>query len=185
MKNNPIVSRLALAFALSLSAGSLVAMAGEASDTTEIEVVANGKSEKISIDGLKVGETRQQYSEAGTLVTATRTADSLVLDIGGEKTTVHMVEPSEISAEELDKLLATVDGADGGKRVVRFHHATDGKHAEGEAGHRRVFIVHADGDDGELRELEGDGAHVIVDKAGEGKQVIVKRRVVKADADSE
>ena len=184
MKNNPIVSRLALAFALSLSAASLVAMAGEATDTTEVEVVANGKSEKISIDGLKVGETRQQYSEAGTLVTATRTAEALVLDIGGDKTTVPMIEAGDLSEEELLALVAAHggDGADGKKRVVRIHHATDGTHDKAGAPHRKVIMI--DGKDGEVRHLEGDGPHVIVDKNGEGKQVIVKRRVVKADADA-
>ena len=178
---NTFVSRLALACAIGLSVASIAAFAGEATDTTEIEVVANGQTEKVSIDNLKVGETRQLYSEAGTLVTATRTADSLQLDIGGEKTSVPMMEIGDLSDEEIETLIQSHGaGADGKQRVIRIHHA-DGDHAKLEGVHRKVIMI--DGEDGGLSELEGDGPHVIVSKGGEGKQVIVKRKVVKADSD--
>lgn len=176
MKNNPLFSRLALA--LAISAASLVAFAGVAVDTTEIEVVANGKTEKVSIANLKMGETRQLYSEAGTLVTATRLADSLQLDIGGEKTSVPMMEAGDLSEAEILALIDDEDaGVDGKKRVVRIHHAD---HAKGEGGHRKIVVI--DGKDGEVHALEGDEPHVIVKHGGDGKQVIVKRTVVKTDA---
>jgi hypothetical protein len=177
MKNNKLVSRLALAAAVSLSAASLVAMAGEAVDTTEIEVVANGKTEKFSIDNLKQGETRQLYSEAGTLVTATRLADSLQLDIGGEKTTVPMVEAGELSDEELLALVEAGGGTADGKHVIRIHHG-EGDKAGGM--HRKVIVL--DGKEGGAHALDGHEPHVIVKDGGDGKQVIVKRRIVKADA---
>src|SRR5687768_8625379 len=105
MNKNPLVSRLTLALALSLSAASLVAFAGEGVETTEIEVIANGQSEKVRIESLKVGETRQLYSEAGTLVTATRLADSLQLDIAGEKTKIPMHDVAGLSEAELIELV--------------------------------------------------------------------------------
>ena len=88
MKHTTLVARLALACASTLSAA---AFAGE---STQIEVRNNGITEKVTIDDMKVGETRQLYSEAGTLVTATRTADALTLDIAGEKTTVDLGSPA-------------------------------------------------------------------------------------------
>jgi hypothetical protein len=190
MNTAPLLHRLAFALALSLSAASLVAFAAESSETTDIEVVANGKSEKVSLVDLKVGETRQLYSEAGTLVTATRTAESLELDIAGDKTSIKMLQPGDIDGLEEAELAALIEahgGADGDvKRVVRIHreHA-DGahaKHADGTA-HKRIVVL--DGKDGELRTLHGDHADVRVkhlDADGDGKHVIVKRRVVKADA---
>lgn len=167
MNNKTLVTRLALALAMTLSAAAF------AGDTTTIEVTNNGITEKVSIDDLKTGETRQLYSEAGTLVTATRLADSLVLDIAGDKTTIPMIEAGDLSEEELLALIDK-DGGDGKKHVVRIHRA-DGAH-----GDRKVVVL--DGDEGELRELHGhDGPHVIV-KDGDGKdgkRVIVKRTVNK------
>lgn len=177
MTNTPILSRLA--FALAISAASLVAFAGEAVDSTEIEVVANGQSEKVRIENLKVGETRQIYSEAGTLVTATRLADSLQLDIAGDKTSIPMVEAGDLSEEELLALVGKEGAADGKQHVVRIHHADHAKGAAGEPGLRKVIMI--DGKDGDLHALEGDGPHVIVKHGGEGKQVIVKRTLKKAD----
>lgn len=174
MKTNPLASRLALALAMSLSAASLVAFAGEAVDTTEIEVIANGKSEKVSIENLKMGETRQLYSEAGTLVTVTRLKDSLQLDIGGEKTSVPMVEAGDLSEEELLALVEAGGGKGDGKRhVIRIHAAGD----KADGAHRKIVML--DGKDGDLRELHGHEPHVIVKDGAEGKQVIVKRRVAK------
>ena len=180
MQLQSLVSRLALACAIGLSAASIAAFANEATDTTEIEVVVNGQAEKVSIDNLKVGETRQLYSEAGTLVTVTRTVDSLQLDIGGDKTSIPMMEVGDLSGEEIEALVVSHgDGADGKKHVVRIHHA-DGEHAKLEGAHHKVVVI--DGEDGELSTLEADGPHVIVANGGEGKQVIVKRKVVKTDS---
>lgn len=171
MKYTTLAARLALACAIALPAAAFAA------ETTEVEVVANGLTEKVKIENLAVGETRQLYSEAGTLVTATRTADALVLDIGGEKTTVRMIDPGTLSDADVQALIDGHHGGEGGKRVVRIHHA-DGKHA-GVDGERRIVVL--EGKDGELRELHGEGPHVIVKHGGEGKQVIVKRTVSKDD----
>ena len=171
MRHTNLFSRLSLAFALSLSAASLVAVAADATDTTEIEVTANGKTEKIAIADLKLGETRQLYSEAGTLVTVTRLADSLELDIGGDKTSVPMVEAGTLDDAELEALIADEGGitVDGKTRVIRIHHgdaAHDGKQ-------RRVVMIGGKAE-----------PHVVVKHGGgadDGKQVIVKRKVTKAD----
>lgn len=176
MKNKTLVSCLALACALTLSASAFAA------ETTEIEVIANGNSEKVKVEDLEVGETRQLYSEAGTLVTATRTADALLLDIGGDKTTVPMMEAGDLGDEQIQALIAShhAEGAEG-KRVIRVHHA-DGEHAKGEGRHRKVIVL--EGKDGEPLELEGEGPHVVVKDGTDGKQVIVKRKVTKSDADA-
>jgi hypothetical protein len=182
MSRTPVLHRLALALALVIPATSLVAIAGEATETTEIEVVANGVSEKLSIDDLKVGETRQLYSEAGTLVTATRTAESLELDIAGDKTSIRMLDPHAIDDPEIAALLEAHGApADGHKRVVRIHRdgkAGEGAHAAHVEGHRKVIVVKADG---EFDALDGADVDVIVKGLAEGdadgKKVIVKRRL--------
>ena len=187
MSKHNVLPRLALSIALTLSAASLVAFAGEASETTDIEVTANGVSEKVSIANLKVGETRQLYSEAGTLVTATRTAETLELDIAGDKTSIKMIEPSEMGDVEIAALLEAhgADAKDGEKRIVRIHRDTrvDGEIAS-DSGVRKIVLVKAG--EGEVHELDADTDAVFVKHLGEpgAKQVIVKRRVVKADADS-
>lgn len=168
-------ARLALALCIALS-GSALALAKD-TDTTEIEVINNGVSEKIALASLKIGETRQVHSETGTLVTVTRLAESIELDIGGEKTSVPMIEPGEMSHEEL---VALGDEGHGGKRrVIRLHHGQGGADAKAD-GEPRVIVIDAAGHGG--HRLEGDGPHVVVDKSGEGKQVIVKRRVTRDDA---
>ena len=184
MKRNPTIQRLAVAVALCLSAASLVAYAGEAaSDTTDIEVIANGVSEKVTIENLAKGETRQLYSEAGTLVTATRTAETLELDIGGEKTSIRMLDGDALDDPEILALIAAHDGdaAPGGKRIVRIHAGAPGEHpAHADGKHRRVIML---SDKDGVRELgEGDEA-LLLEKHGDGgPHVIVKRRIVKSDA---
>lgn len=190
MNAKPLLHRLTLAVALTLSAASLVAAAGETSEITDIEVVNGGKSEKISLTDLKVGETRQLYSEAGTLVTATRTAESLELDIAGDKTSIRMIEPGALDDPELAALIEAHGGAEGDgkvKRVIRVRHGegADGAHAEhaahGEA-HRKVIVL--SGKEG-AHPLDGDDVEVFLKHHGEagadGKRVIVKRRVSKGD----
>ncbi len=185
--NRPVViQRLALALALSLSAASLVALAGETTETTDIEIVANGKSEKVSLDNLKVGETRQLYSEAGTLVTAIRTADAIELDIAGEKTRIAMFEPGHGEPDEarIEALIdAHVGDADGEKRIVRIEREVIA--SEGDAKHdgeRKIVIIK--GDDS-THHLHGEPPHVLIkhgDGDTDGKTVIVKRRIHTADS---
>jgi hypothetical protein len=173
--NQPLLSRVTFAVALALSAASLVAYAGEASDSTEIQVFANGKQERITLDDLKTGETRQVYSEAGTLVTVTRLADSIELDIAGEKTSVPMHDG--LDAEHLAALIHSHDGvaADGEKRVVRIHHA--GEKGEGDGHHKVIVLDHAGGD---AQAVDMDDAQFVVKLGDDGeKQVIVKRKVIK------
>lgn len=192
MNATSLLHRLTLAVALSLSAASLVAVAGEAGETTDIEVVSNGKREKISLTDLKIGETRQLYSEAGTLVTATRTAESLELDIAGDKTSIRMIDPAAgLDDAELAALIEAHAGEAGEgkvKRVIRVH--ADGEHAAHAAhheAHRKVIVL--SGKDGDLRALHGaDEVELLqhLDADGDGKHVIVKRRVARpAGADAE
>lgn len=185
MNRHVVTQRLALALALSLSAASLVALAGETTETTDIEIVANGTSEKVSLDNLKVGETRQLYSEAGTLVTAIRTADAIELDIAGEKTRIAMFEPGQGEPDEA-RIEALIDAhagdADGEKRIVRIEREVIA--SEGDAKHdgqRKVVIIKGDGS---THDLHGDHPHLLVkhgDGHGDGKTVIVKRRIHKED----
>lgn len=189
----PLIHRLSFSIALTLSAASLVAFAVEPQDSTEVEVTVNGNTEKLTLVDLKVGETRQIYSEAGNLVTATRTAESLELDIGGDKTSIKMIDASELGASELGdaELTALIeahtgDAAAGEKRVVRIHreHAVDGKAGGHTDGHRKVIVI--SGDAGAGHEPHTDDAHVVMkhDGAAGGKQVIVRRKVTKP-ADTE
>lgn len=185
MFKQAILPRLALSIALTLPAMSLVAIAGEASDTTEIEVSANGVSEKVSIADLKIGETRQLYSEAGTLVTATRTAETLELDIAGDKTSISMTQPGEVDEIEIAALLEAhgVDAKDGERRIVRIHRdAKVGESGEHDGAPHKIVLIKAG--DGEVHTLDAETDAVLVKHLGEpgAKQVIVKRRVVQPAA---
>lgn len=180
MSKQSILSRLALSIALGLSAASLVAFAGEARETTDIEVIADGVSEKVSIENLAVGETRQLYSESGTLVTATRTAETLELDIAGEKTSIRMIEPANLDDAGIAALIEAHGGeaGDGAKRIVRIHR--DAKAGDAGAhgdGLRKIVLVKAG--DGQAHELDAEANAVFVKHLGEpgAKQVIVKRRL--------
>lgn len=184
MKSQPLLQHLSLALALSLASASMIALAAEPKDppavreTTEIEVIANGVSEKISLEDLQVGETRQLYSEAGTLVTAHRTAESLELDIAGEKSSIRMIDPGALDAPELAALIEAHGAGDGRRRVVHVHR--DGKHAAGAAGEGHRKIVMISGGDGSVHDIDADDVHVLLDEAGvgEGKRVIVTRKRV-------
>ena len=182
MKHNPLTQRLAFALALSLSVASLVALAAEPLETTEIEVVSNGKSEKLSIDDLKVGETRQLYSEAGTLVTAVRTADAIELDIAGEKTRIALIEPGhgDLGDAEIEALIEAHAGAhaDGEKRIVRIERdVVEGEGDGTQVGKRKIVMI---GGHGETHDFHGEHPHVLIKHGdGDGKQVIVKRRIHK------
>lgn len=188
MKHRPIhpatpSHRFGLALALGLSAASLVAFAGETVDTTDIEVMAHGKTEEVRLENLKVGETRQLYSEAGTLVTAIRTADAIELDIAGEKTRIALAEAAhgELGDAEIEALIEAHGGqaADGEKRIVRIErNVVDGKHE----GQRKVVIIKGDGN---MHDLHGEHPHLLIkhgDGDADGKHVIVKRRIQKVDA---
>ena len=184
---HPLIHRLALSVALSLSAASLVALAAEPQETTDVEIIANGSSEKVSIADLAVGQTRQLYSEAGTLVTATRTAESLELDIAGDKTSIRMVEHGDLDDAEVAALIEA-EGGDGAHRVVRIRHH-DVAHGDGSAdahhgdGKRKIVVV--SGKDGDGHELDADAMELMLKHHGEpgAKQVIVKRRITRpADA---
>jgi hypothetical protein len=186
MNTSVLLHRLSFAVALCLPAVSLVALAAEPTETTEVEVIANGRTEKVELVDLKAGETRQVYSEAGTLVTATRTAQSLELDIGGDKTSIRMVEPDAIDDAELAALVEAHHGAGGadGKRIVRIHRdAKHGSDAHVDA-HRKVIVI-ADGE-GDVEALDADGLDLLLeqDAGGDGKRVIVRHTRVKSDADA-
>jgi hypothetical protein len=183
MNTTALLHRLTLAIALTLPAASLVAFAAEPSETTDIEVVANGKSEKLSLTDLKVGETRQLYSEAGTLVTATRTAESLELDIAGDKTSIRMLDHAGLDDAELAALIEAHHGDGDVKHVVRIHreHA-DAAHAaaHGDGEHQKIIVL--SGKDGQVIGHDGEHAEFLLERGAagaDGKRVIVKRRVVK------
>lgn len=178
---NPLRA-IACAVALTIAAG--VSAASASSDTMDIEIRTAAGTEKLSLVDLAPGETRQVYSEAGTLVTATRTADLLVLDIGGDKTEIRMFDAQGLGADGhhvwVDK---DVEGDSDGRHVVRIHaghsdgvavfHGDDAAHAE-----RKIVVMRnhdagdADAIEAEVIDLLGDGA-----VSGDGKQVIVKRHV--------
>lgn len=138
-------------------------------------MTVNGVAEKISIENLQVREPRQLYSETGTLVIAMRTADELVLDIGGDKTTVPMLEPVGASEQEITALIATYKSGDGGKKLVIRVQRSAGERASHAGAERRVIVL--DGDAAGFVERQGDAAGIAVDKAGDARHGIVKRTV--------
>jgi hypothetical protein len=182
--------RLGLALGLALGGLSAVASAAGTSETTEVKISSNGQTEVVRIDNLAIGETRQLYSEAGTLVTAHRTEQTLELDIGGDKTSIKMLVPGAgddlVWIESDDDATASADGRMLRKHVVRLHGAQDGDaHASADGRHKIVMID----DSGAVHELDGlgeDELHIVLkDGDGEGheKHVVVERKVIVTDSD--
>lgn len=181
MTQQAILPRLALSLALGLSAASLVAFAADASETTDIEVIAGGVSEKISIDDLAIGETRQLYSEAGTLVTATRTRDTLELDIGGDRTSIRMIEPGAIDDAGIAALIEAHGAKAGeGKRIVHIHRDARDVDVDVRTGHKVVLVKSGEV---EVHDLDAGAEALVLKHSGEpgAKQVIVKRRVERSE----
>lgn len=174
-----LLRRLTLSTAIGLCMASAAALAIEASDSTEVQVSVDGKTETVVLDNLKIGESRQLYSEAGTLVTAVRTADGIELDIGGEKTRINLPEPGVSGDALADFLLDGRDAGDGKTRIVRVHKSKDGAPATVNVqagGAKRVVLV---SHDGEIETLDADTIDALIDEAGStnGKRVVVKRRI--------
>ena len=177
------IRRLSLALALGFGLASLAAFAGATHDVTDVEISAAGKTEKVVLEDLKVGESRQLYSEAGTLVTATRTADAIELDIAGEKTSIAVLD-GEFSSDALGALIEAA-GDDGKvQRVVRVQHDGDTHTTHSVDGKRTIVLVSGDAADVHALHEGTEDIGVLLDDAapGDGKRVIVKRRIVRDDA---
>lgn len=177
--------RLTLALALSLTVASLATVAAEPQETTRVEIGQNGSSEIVVLDDLAVGESRQLYSEAGTLVTATRTADAIELDIGGDKTRVVMPTP-DMSEDAIAAIVRDAHGGDGTARLVRVHRTDAGDATTVDVsgdGESRVVVIKRDG---ELQTMDLDGIDVLLDEGApaDGKRIIVKRTIKSDDADN-
>ena len=178
------VRRLALALALGLCTASLVAVAAEPGDTTEVEIRNNGVTERVVLLDLGIGESRQLYSDAGTLVTATRTADALELDIAGDRTRVAM--PSDTLSDDAITALvndARADGDSGKTRIVRVHRtgAGDAETVDITGDARVLVLKRGDG----VQTIDAEGVDLLLDDAGDsdGKRVIVKRTRSAVDED--
>lgn len=177
--------RLTLALALSLAVASLATVAAEPQETTRVEIGQNGSSEVVVLDDLAIGESRQLYSEAGTLVTATRTADAIELDIGGDKTRVSMPTP-DLSDAAFAAIMRDAHASDDGKtRIVRVHRADAGDATTVDVsgdGESRVVVIKRDG---EMQTIDLDGIDVLLDEAApaDGKRIIVKRTIKSGDTD--
>jgi hypothetical protein len=178
--------RLAFALALGLCTASLVAVAAEpvAGDTTEVEISNHGVTERVVLVDLAVGESRQLYSEAGTLVTATRTADALELDIAGDRT--HVAMPSHTLSDDAIAALVEDVRASGDEksktRIVRVHRTGAGDASTVDVvGDARVLVLkRGDG----TQAIDADGIDLLLNDAdgSDGKRVIVKRTVSDTDA---
>lgn len=178
------IRRLSLALALGLGLASLAAVAGGASEVTEVRISSDGTTETIVLDDLKVGESRQLYSEAGTLVTATRTADAIELDVGGDKTRITLFDPALSSAASGVRVDVSGD-EDGTQRVVKIRHDGQIHAGQGSDGKRTVVLVSGDGADVHTLDSGTDDIRVLLDGLapdGDGKHVVVKRRIVRDEA---
>lgn len=184
----PSVRRLSLALLLGLGMASLSAVATtpETTETTNIQVITNGKTENVVLHNLKIGESRQLYSEGGTLVSAVRTADAIELDIDGEKTRIGMHD-GPLTPDQIAALVVEAEHTDGASpRVIRVQRRGGG---DAQVDAKRVVLVSTA--DGSLQTIDGDAAgdiELLLKDAGVstdgGKRIIVKRHVTRdASAD--
>lgn len=192
---------------LSLSLGALLGGAVSASDETSIRILTDGQAEVLVLrdldSSLPVGETREFRTESGKLAIVGRSEQGLIIDIDGEQTEVALgVAAALPGAQGERKLKVWVEGDEaqaGDGRVIRIEKriaASAEGEDEGEA-KARVIVLRQHGEEGEVDAAIAEAliaagldeaarervAFAIANGEGEtsGKQVIVTRRVQRAD----
>ncbi len=126
----------ALAASLLVSTFSFAAGDPEAKHRIEIKIAADDEMVTIDADDLKMGETRQSFTDSGKEVLVTRTEDGIQLEIDGKEIDVDMPHGEGHHA------MFNMTGDEDKKVVIRKFHG-DGAGDE----HGYHFIHAGDGED--------------------------------------
>ncbi len=174
--------------ALALLLGGLCAFAAIAAETVRDETTivartAGGALEKVTYEGeLAPGEQRALTTAKGNPALLSRTDAGMVLEVAGESFDIP------VPSAELADGAAPEGGAGHGRKIVIKHVDKDVvADANGSEEHEVVTVrrVHHDGDgDGdaaaaELLLVDPMDPELALEAAGEGKRVIVMRKLVK------
>jgi hypothetical protein len=192
---------------LSLSLGALLGGAVSASDETSIRILTDGQAEVLVLRdldaSLPLGETREFRTESGKLAIVGRSEQGLIIDIDGEQTEVALGAPGALPGGQGERKLKIRVEGDGGQagegRVVRIEKriAASAEGEEESEAKARVIVLRQHGEEGEVDAAIAEAliavgldeatrervAFAIASGEGEtsGKQVIVTRRVQRAD----
>ena len=170
--------------ALALLLGGLcscVAVAAETvrDETTIVARTAAGALEKVTYEGeLALGEHRALTTAKGNPAVLSRTDAGMVLEVAGESFDIPVP-----SAELADAAAPEGDAAHGRKIVIK--HVDKDVVADANGSEEREVVtvrrLHHDGDDAaaELLLVDPMDPELALEAAGEGKRVIVMRKLVK------
>lgn len=170
--------------ALALFLGGLCAFAAVATETVRDETTivartAGGALEKVTYEGeLALGEHRALTTAKGNPAVLSRTDAGMVLEVAGESFDIPVP-----SAELADAAAPEGDAAHGRKIVIKHVDKDVVADANGSEEHEVVTVrrLHHGGGDAaaELLLVDPMDPELALEAAGEGKRVIVMRKLVK------
>ena len=169
--------------ALALLLGGLCAFAAVAAETVRDETTivartAGGALEKVTYEGeLALGEHRALTTAKGNPAVLSRTDAGMVLEVAGESFDIPVP-----SAELADGAAPEGDAPHGRKIIIKHVDKDVVADANGSDEHEVVTVrrMHHDGDAAaELLLLDPMDPELALEAAGEGKRVIVMRKLVK------
>ena len=169
--------------ALALLLGGLCAFAAVAAETVRDETTivartAGGALEKVTYEGeLALGEHRALTTAKGNPAVLSRTDAGMVLEVAGESFDIPVP-----SAELADGAAPEGDAPPGRKIIIKHVDKDVVADANGSDEHEVVTVrrMHHDGDAAaELLLLDPMDPELALEAAGEGKRVIVMRKLVK------
>lgn len=184
-----LVSKSLRRHACALLLGGFAAFAAQASEaprdeTTIVVRTTSGLVEKVMFEGELVDqETRALTTAKGNPAVLSRNGAAMVLQVAGESFDIP-TPSAEIAGEEL----AASDGApaDGHKMIVK--HIDEDVTSDGSSSESRKIVkvkrLHHDGAaDADLLLVDPMDPELALEAAGEGKRVIVMRKVVHSHTD--
>lgn len=183
------VSRILRRHACALLLGGLAAFAAQASEalrdeTTIVVRTTSGLVEKVMFEGeLADRETRALTTAKGNPAVLSRNGAAMVLQVAGESFDIP-TPSAEIAGDEL----AEADGAEGDGRKIIVKHIDEDVTSDGSGSETRKIVkvkrLHQEGAaDADLLLVDPMDPELALEAAGEGKRVIVMRKLVHSQTD--
>jgi len=145
-----------------------------AADTVTVKLLDNGFNQQLEIplDEIAVGTSRQLATASGLPAIVTRRDNGLTIEVAGRTTEIDLPDHTRLD----------LDGAHGKRHVeIVKHH--DGAHADGEHKEKR-FVIKRIGEGGAAHDVDIDELLADGEAQGDGKRVVVVRRINKDEASS-
>jgi hypothetical protein len=185
-----LVSKSLRRRACALLLGGLAAFAAQAGDavrdeTTIVVRTTSGLVEKVTFEGELVDrETRALTTAKGNPAVLSRNGAGMVLEVAGESFDIP-TPSAELVADEL----AGADGAPADGRRMIVKHIDEDVTADGTGSETRKVVKvqrldHDGATDADLLLVDPMDPELALEAAGEGKRVIVMRKLVHANTDA-